>query len=210
MKRKLQAATFFIFLGFFALLLVPRLFITKAEKDSLSTPDTKQTENRLPEIMDLHHKEIGVGQRWFFGMEVIDEEGDLVRSELIEKPKSAKFNQNTLTVDWTPQKSDGKKRKFVVKVTEIPRDKSREQRTVTKEFKVKVVKNPVQLLKMPDTPLEVDSLVTIIDPERLKAVSEKWNISNLFQRIAEIEAEKQVKPGNGSSRQMVKNFSATR
>ena len=147
--------------------------------------------------MDLHHKEIGLGQRWFFGIEVIDEEGDLVKTGIVEKPKSAKFNENTLTVDWTPQKSDGKNPKFVVKVTEIPRDKSREPRTVTKEFQIKVVKKPVQLLKMPDAPLEVDSLVTIIDPERLKTVSEKWNISNLFQRIAEIEAEKQVKQGNG-------------
>ncbi|MCW5959067.1 MAG: hypothetical protein KIS76_02840 [Pyrinomonadaceae bacterium] len=197
MKLKLQTLVIFSFFGFFAIVFVPKFFITNAGKDSVVSDDMKSTENRLPEIMDLHHKEIGLGQRWFFGLEVIDEEGDLVRAELVEKPKSAKFNQNTLTVDWTPQKSDGKNPKFVVKVTEIPRDKSREQRTVTKEFKVKVVKKPVQLLKMPDAPLEVDALVTIIDPDRLKAVSEKWNISNLFQRIAEIEAEKQVKPGSG-------------
>ena len=148
MKRKLQAATFFVFLGFFALLLVPRLFITKAEKDSLSTADTKQTENHLPEIADLHNK-IGLGQRYFFGIEVIDEEGDNVRIELIEKPKSAKFNQNTLTVDWTPQKSDGKVGKFVVKVTEFPRDKSRPKRTVTKQYNVQIVKKPVKLLELP-------------------------------------------------------------
>ena len=198
MKRKLQAFIFFFFFGFFALFSLRRVCLSRMRKKiSAIITNTKETENRLPEIMDLHHKEIGLGQRWFFGIEVIDEEGDLVKTELIEKPKSAKFNQNTLTVDWTPQKSDGKNPKFVVKVTEIPRDKSREQRTVTKEFKVKVVKKPVQLLKMPDAPLEVDSLVTIIDPERLKAVSEKWNILNLFQRIAEIEAEKQVKQGNG-------------
>ena len=65
-----------------------------------------------------------------------------------------------------------------------------------KEFKVKIVKKPVQLLKMPEAPLEVDALVTIIDPERLKAADQKWNIVNLFQRIAEIEADKQIKPGS--------------
>lgn len=194
MKRKLQAATFFVFLGFFALLLVPRLFITKAEKDSLSTAVTKQTENHLPEIADLHHTEIGVGQRLFFGVEVIDEEGDNVRIELIEKPKSAKFNQNTLTVDWTPAASDGASGKFVVKVTELPRDASRAERTVTKDYNIKIVKNPVKLLELPITSLEVDSFVTIIDPERLAAANKKWDIVSLFQRIGEIEADKQIKP----------------
>ena len=179
-KRKLQTVTFFIFLGFLTFSLAPRLFVKSAEKDLPLSADTKQTENRLPEIMDLHHKEIGLGQRWFFGIEVIDEEGDLVKTELVEKPKSAKFNQNTLTVDWTPQKSDGKNPKFVVRVTEIPRDKSRQTRTITKEFPVKVVKKPVQLLKMPDPPLEVDTLVTIIDPDRLKAVSEEMEYLKSF------------------------------
>lgn len=192
MKRKLQFTVFLIFIGFVTIFTLPRLFVSGAKKDEKKLP----TENQLPEIMDLHHKEIGLGQRWFFGIEVIDEEGDLVRTELVEKPKSAKFNQNTLTVDWTPQKSDGKSGKFVVKVTEIPRDKSKKQRTVTKEFNVKIVKKPVQLLKMPEALLEVDAFVTVIDPERLKAANEKWNITNLFQRIAEIEADKQIKPGN--------------
>lgn len=196
LKRTLQISALFIFLGFFTFLLAPRFFITNAEKDAPLSTDTKQTENLLPEIMDLHHKEIGLGQRWFFGLEVIDEEGDLFKTELVEKPKSAKFNQNTLTVDWTPQKSDGKKPKFVVKVTEIPRDKSRKERTVIKEFPIKVVKKPVRLLKMPDAPLEVDTLVTIIDPDRLKAANQKWNIVNLFQRVAEIEADKNIKPGS--------------
>ncbi|MEO6589372.1 MAG: hypothetical protein ABIP06_08710 [Pyrinomonadaceae bacterium] len=197
MKRKIQAATIFVFVGFFALITLPRLFVANAEKDALVSVDTKTAENQLPEIMDFRHTEIGLGQRLAFGIEVIDNEGDFVKTELIEKPKSAKFNQNTLTVDWTPQKSDGKKPKFIVRVTEIPRDKSREERTMTKEFTIKVVKKPVQLLKMPEAPLEVDTLVTIIDPERLKAVSAKWTMLNLFQRIAEIEAEKQVKSGNG-------------
>lgn len=175
---------------------LPRFSVTGVKADERNSNISAETQNQLPEIMDLHHNQIGLGQRWFFGIEVIDEEGDLVRTELVEKPKSAKFNQNTLTVDWTPQKSDGKSGKFVVKVTEIPRDKTRERRTVTKEFNVRIVKKPVQLLKMPDAPLEVDTLVTIIDPERLKAANEKWNIVNLFQRIAEIEADKQIKPGS--------------
>jgi hypothetical protein len=186
-----------VFCCIFGILLLPRLTVNKVKANEQNLNNSAGSSNQLPEIMDLHHQAIGLGQRWYFGIEVIDEEGDLVRTELVEKPKSAKFNQNTLTVDWTPQKSDGKTGKFVVKVTEIPRDKSRQTRTVTKEFNVKIVKKPVQLLKMPDAPLEVDALVTIIDPERLKAANEKWNIVNLFQRIAEIEADKQIKPDNG-------------
>jgi len=196
MKNRLKIAVIFILIGLVSVSLWLRLTITNANTDEQKTDSIPETTNQLPEIMDLHHKEIGLGQRWFFGIEVIDEEGDLVRTELIEKPKSAKFNQNTLTVDWTPQKSDGKKPKFVVKVTEIPRDKSRSERTVTKEFQIKVVKKPVQLLKMPEAPLEVDTLVTIIDPARLKAANRDWNIVKLFQRIAEIEADKNIKPDN--------------
>ncbi|CAN5853212.1 hypothetical protein BH20ACI4_BH20ACI4_15840 [soil metagenome] len=195
-KQNLQTVAFLIFLGFLALLFALRLFVTNAEKDSLPVADTKPTENHLPEIADLHYKEIGVGQRLFFGVEVIDEEGDNVRIELAEKPKTAKFNQNTLTVDWTPTASDGDNGKFLVKVTELPRDKSRAERSVTREYNVKIVKNPVKLLELPITSLEVDSFVTIIDPERLKAADKKWNIVSLFQRIGEIEAEKQIKAGS--------------
>jgi hypothetical protein len=194
MKRKLQAVTLFIFLGFFTFLLTPPLFMTSAEKDSPLSADTKQTENRLPEIQDLRHKQIGIGQRLTFGLEVIDEEGDNVRIELAEKPKSAKFNQNTLTVDWTPQAGDGENAKFVVKVTELPRDKSRAERTVTKEYDFKIVKEAVKLKELPPTSLEVDAFVSIIDPERLAAANKKWDIVSLFQRINEIESEKQIKP----------------
>lgn len=194
MKQKLQMLVVLVFLGLAGVLILPKFFVTDAKV--VTAEANSFAENQLPEIMDLHHKEIGLGQRWYFGIEVIDEEGDLVRTELIEKPKSAKFNQNTLTVDWTPQKSDGKVGKFVVKVTEIPRDKSRPSRTVSKTFNVKIVKKPVQLLKMPPAPLEVDTLVTIIDPDRLRAANRDWNIVKLFQRIAEIEADKNIKPGS--------------
>lgn len=154
-------------------------------------------ENRLPEVMEPRHKTIGLYQRLFFGIEVIDPEGDLVKTEMIEKPKTAKFNQNTLTVDWTPKPSDPRNAKFVVKVTEIPRDPKREQRSFTKEFTIRVVKQKVKLLEMPKAPLEVDAFVSIIDPERLAAVNKRWDIVTFFQRIAEIEADKQIKPGNG-------------
>lgn len=172
------------------------------QRTSVSIADERPTvpvadENRLPEVMEPRHKTIGLYQRLFFGIEVIDPEGDFVRTELIEKPKTAKFNQNTLTVDWTPKPTDPRNAKFVVKVTEIPRDGRRESRSFTKEFTIRVVKQKVKLLEMPKAPLEVDAFVSIIDPERLAAVNKRWDIVTFFQRIAEIEADKQIKPGNG-------------
>lgn len=192
-------AAFVVFVCFAAASLLPRLFTadanTDAPADNRLSPVSAAEANQLPEIQNFRHAEIGLGQRLTFGVEVIDEEGDNVRVELIKKPKSAKFNQNTLTVDWTPQKSDGKVGKFVVKVTELPRDKSRQPRVLTKQFNIKVVKNPVELRVLPPTSLEVDAFVSVIDPARLAAANKKWNIINLFQRIAEIEADKQIKPG---------------
>ena len=196
MKRKLQIAFFLVFIGFIGATLLPRLFVANAKRGEQSPTNYDAEANRLPEIADLRHDKIGLGQRLTFGIEVIDEEGDNIRTELIEKPPSAKFNQNTLTVDWTPQKSDGRRGKFVVKVTELPRDKSRKPRTVTKEYNVKIVKKQVKLLELPPAPLEVDAFVTIIDPARLVAANKQWNIVNLFQRIAEIEADKQIKPNS--------------
>ncbi|NNE65411.1 MAG: hypothetical protein HKN33_02500 [Pyrinomonadaceae bacterium] len=192
LKLKIQAAVVIVFLSFFGIVLFQGSSITKAKPN-----DFGAVENRLPEIADLHHDKIGLGQRITFGLEVIDEEGDFVKIELAEKPDSAKFNQNTLTVDWTPEAGDGKYGKFLIKVTEIPRDKLRSKRTVTKEYKLKIVKEKVKLKELPPTTLEVNALVSIIDPERLKAANKKWDIVSMMQRIGEIEAEKQIKPGNG-------------
>lgn len=193
MKYKLKIIALLIIVLVGALVL-PRISVTKANADE--PKHLVEMLNQLPEIQEFRHKKIGLGQRLKIALEVIDEEGDLVRTELAEKPASAKFNQNTLTIDWTPNKSDGKSGKFVVKVTEIPRDKSRSERIVTKTFNIQIVKKPVKLLEMPPAPLEVDTLVTIIDPARLVAANKKWNIVNLFQRIAEIEADKNIKPGS--------------
>ncbi len=193
-KQNLKLITLLIFIGFLAILFVQEAFLTNAENRSTGKPE--KTENQLPEIADLHYTKIGLGQRLFFGLEVIDEEGDLIKVELAEKPKTAKFNQNTLTVDWTPTAADGENGRFLVKVTEIPRDKAHKNRTVTKEYNIKIVKEKVKLNELPMTTLEVDAFVSVIDPERLKAANKKWDIISLFQRIAEIEADKQIKPGS--------------
>ncbi len=205
MKQKLQIVVLLLFTGFVGTFLFSQSFITKAKNDS-NSDDSKQMENHLPEIADLRYDKIGIGQRLFFGLEVIDEEGDFIKVELAEKPKTAKFNQNTLTVDWTPTASDGENGKFLVKVTEMPRDKSRANRTVTKEYNLKIVKEKVKLHELPVTTVEVDAFVSVIDPERLQAANKKWDIISLFQRIAEIEANKQITKENGIQPSTGKQF----
>jgi hypothetical protein len=156
---------------------------------------SKQAENKLPEMAPLPTTKIGLGQRLYFGIGAIDEEGDDVSLNLLRKPVSAKFDQNSLTVDWTPTKQDGPNGVFEVQVTEIPRDKSRKQRTFTRAFTIAIQKDPVQLLKVPPAPMEVDALVSIIDPARLAVADQQWPILRMFDQIAAIEADKQVKPG---------------
>ena len=189
-KRRIQIAAILMFAGLFGTMFFVGSFSTDA-KVKPGARDYEQMKNQLPEIADLHYDKIGRGQRLTFGLEVIDEESDFIKVELIEKPESAKFNQNTLTVDWTPTKADGGEGKFLIKVTEMPRDKSRPNRTVTKEYKLEIVDEKVKLKELPPTTLEVNAFVSIIDPERLKAANEKWDIVSLFQRIGEIEADKQ-------------------
>src|SRR4051794_24435919 len=73
-------------------------------------------ENKPPEMDEVRFKRVGVGQRIFFGIAVIDEEEDDVRVEMTQKPASAKYDEKTLTVDWTPRKADGRVGQFAVRI----------------------------------------------------------------------------------------------
>jgi hypothetical protein len=152
--------------------------------------------NRQPELDEVRFKRVGVGQRIFFGLAVIDEESDDVRVELVQKPASAKYNEKTLTVDWTPRATDGPRGDFAVRMTESPRDGKTPQRTVLKTFSIAVEPQAVPLPSVPPAPLAVETLISVTDPERLEASNRQWPITTIFQRIAEIEAAKQIKPDN--------------
>lgn len=152
--------------------------------------------NRQPELGDIRFKRVGVGQRIFFGLAVIDEESDDVRVEMVQKPASALYNEKTLTVDWTPRASDGKRGDFAVRLTEYPREAGRAQRTVLKTFSIAIEPHAVALPTVPPAPLPVETLISITDPDRLAASNNKWPITAMFQRISEIEASKQIKPDN--------------
>ncbi|MBC7911500.1 MAG: hypothetical protein H7Y30_13415 [Pyrinomonadaceae bacterium] len=153
-------------------------------------------DNKAPEMHPVRIKRVGLGQRIHFGLGAIDEESDDVRIEVVQKPASAKYNEKTLTVDWTPKPTDDPKGMFVIRITEYPLDKTRRPRELTKFFAIPVEAKPVQILELPPAPLEVDTLVSVIDPARLVAANERWSIVRLFDRIAGIETTKQVKQEN--------------
>jgi hypothetical protein len=153
-------------------------------------------ENRPPELGPILYKEVGVGQRIAFGLSVIDEESDDVSVQVMQKPASAKYNEKTLTFDWTPQARDDRNGKFVVFMTEYPREGGEARPPVIKEFYIAVRPRPVQLPTVPPAPLAVETLISITDTERLAASNARWPITALFDRIAEIEASKQITPDN--------------
>lgn len=153
-------------------------------------------ENRPPEMGEVHVKRVGVGQRVTFGLSVIDEEADDLRVELTDRPPSAKYNEKTLTVDWTPTRADGRVGQFAVRITEYPRGGG-QPRTSLKTFSIEIAPAPVPLPSLPAAPLAVETLISITDPERLSTANARWPILAMFDRIAAIEASKQVKPDNG-------------
>ena len=152
--------------------------------------------NQRPEIGDIVYTRVGVGQRIFFGLEVIDEEADDIRVELIGKPASAHYDERTLTVDWTPRRTDGRVGRFVIRVTEFDRRTGAQRSVQTKTHEVAIARRPVTLPSVPLAPLAVETLITISDRERLAEPNRRWPITALFQRIAEIEAEKQITEGS--------------
>lgn len=171
--------------------------------------------NHPPELMPVQFKRVGLGQRIMFGLGAIDEESDDMRIELAQKPASAKFNQRTLTVDWTPRPTDDKNGQFVVRITEFARENGERRGDVIKTFNIKVEPRAVETNFLDVAPIEVETLVSITDPERLAAANARWPLVALFQRIAEIEAAKpanqgkNIQPANGEMllRDALKNLS---
>jgi hypothetical protein len=168
----------------------------KRQPESSRELDAGAPVNLEPEFNPVRFKRVGVGQRITFGLSVIDEESDDVSVELVQKPASARYNEKTLTVDWTPQKSDGKAGMFTVRITEFDRATNNPRRTLLKNFSISIEPQPVALPVVPPAPLAVETLISITDPERLLAANAQWPITAMFDRIAAIEASKQIKPDN--------------
>lgn len=195
---KLKLVSLLLFCALAGTLFISRL--TRADAVGVkraSVPDSKATApaNRPPELAPVLFTRVGLGQRIVFGLGAIDEESDDIRVELVQKPASAKFNQRTLTVDWTPQKTDDPRGQFVVRITEFARETNEKRGEAIKSFNIKVEPRQVPTEFLAPAPVEVETLVSITDPERLSAANARWHITALFQRIAEIEAAKPANQG---------------
>src|SRR3982751_1236816 len=136
------------------------MFLSRFKADAAAPPpahepasvETAPAENKPPEMDEVRFKRVGVGQRIFFGISVIDEEEDDVRVEMTQKPASAKYDEKTLTVDWTPRQTDGKVGQFAVRITEYPRDGGK-PRTMIKTFSIAIEPKPVELPSVPPSSL---------------------------------------------------------
>lgn len=202
--HRLKLVALAVSCAFASMMIVPRLqsttgafSLSASESASARLETPAPPENREPELNSVRFKRVGVGQRITFGLAVIDEESDDVRVELIQKPRSARYNEKTLTVDWTPEKSDGKAGMFTVRITEFDRATNNPHRTLLKNFSIAIEPQPVSLPTVPPAPLAVETLISITDPERLEAANAQWPITAMFDRIAAIEASKQITPASG-------------
>jgi hypothetical protein len=200
--RRLKLAALLVFCSLASMMIIPRFSTSATSRGpGPAVPEgayaLAPAENREPEFNPVRFKRVGVGQRITFGLSVIDEESDDIRVELIQKPRSAKYNEKTLTVDWTPGKADGKVGMFTVRIMEFDRATNAPRRTLLKSFSINIEPQPVELPVVPPAPLAVETLISITDPQRLLTANAQWPIKAMFDRIAAIEASKQIKPDNG-------------
>lgn len=197
-ERSLKVVCLLVFCALASAMFVSRFKADAGGEVTARNPALSEmpvAENHPPEMDAVRIKRVGVGQRITFGLSVIDEETDDIRVEMTQKPASAKYNEKTLTLDWTPLKTDGRVGQFAVRITEYPRGGG-SQRTSIKTFSIQIEPNPVPLPPLPPAPLAVETLISITDPERLAASNARWPITAMFDRIAAIEASKQVRPDN--------------
>lgn len=214
---KFKVISFTIFCALASVALLSRMTTASAGSIVLEPAPVKHTtaappDNKAPELAPVLFKRVGLGQRITFGLGAIDEESDDVRIELTQKPASAKFNQRTLTVDWTPRPTDDRKGMFAVRISEFDRETGAKRSEVVKTFSIKVEAQPAETDFLAPAPVEVETLVSITDPDRLAAANARWPIIALFRRIAEIESAKpankdaQLPTGESMFRSALKNL----
>src|SRR5688500_5105592 len=77
--------------------------------------------NRPPELELPPYHRVAPGREIAFGLNVVDQDGDTVRVDLVEKPASAQYDPLTLTVRWKATAKDAPQGRFLVRVTETQR-----------------------------------------------------------------------------------------
>lgn len=152
-----------------------------ASTDS-SNPSLGQT-NQPPHFEIPAYRSVGVGQEIGFGLEVIDDEQDEIRVELIAQPDSADFDPITLTVRWKPTARDLPLGQFLVRITELQPGNST-PRVFLHGFSIDVYRRRQPLPKAGPLSPEVETLITIHDKERLKQANRDWPLDVLLAHSA--------------------------
>ncbi|HUH01825.1 MAG TPA: hypothetical protein VML75_07500 [Kofleriaceae bacterium] len=146
-----------------------------------------QPANDPPELEPVPVRAVGVGQRVSFGLAAVDPESDTTRVELIEKPASATYDPITLTVTWTPTRADLPAATFLVRVTETDRVTAR-RRVFEHQLPIEVTRRPQPVPTAPGLGPEVEALLTIREPERLRAIDRALPFEVMLERAATLQA----------------------
>lgn len=149
-------------------------------------PEPLREPNRPPDFEIPAYRSVGIGQEIAFGLEVIDEDQDDVRVELVERPESARFDPLTLTVVWKPTGRDVPLGLFKVRLTETQRGTD-EKRVFEHSFSIDVGRRTPKPVAGPLSP-EVETLITIHDPERLKLINRSLPLDKLLAHSAATKA----------------------
>lgn len=144
-----------------------------------TAPPSLTRGNSPPDFEIPAYRKVGVGQEIAFGLEVIDEDQDDVRVELIAKPESATFDPITLTVVWKPRGRDYPLGRFVVRITETQRG-SDVTRVYDHPFSIDVTRGRQPKPEAGPLSAEVETLITIHDKERLKKANRQWPLDRLL------------------------------
>ena len=144
--------------------------------------------NRPPELELPPYHRVAPGREIAFGLHVVDQDGDTVRVELVEKPASAQYDPITLTVRWKPTARDVPEGRFKVRITETQRGGGvRLRRAFVHAFGIAVDRQARDLPAPQPLGAAVELLITIHDPERLTQVNKDWPILRMFEALGRVE-----------------------
>lgn len=169
--------------------------------DTAAHPTTS-LENSPPDFEIPAWKKAGVGQEIGFGLEVLDEDQDRLRVELVKAPPSASYDPQTLTVVWKPTKADKPAGLFQVRITETAR-RGGAARVFHHEFQIGVLDKKQEPPTAQALSAAVEQLITIHDVDRLAEANKAWPIDKLLAHGATInakfETKKKLAKANGAA-----------
>ncbi len=145
--------------------------------------------NRPPELEPPPYGRVPPGKEIVFGLNVIDQDGDTVAVELVEKPASASYDPISLTVRWKPSAKDVPAGRFRVKITETQRDGGA-RRAFSHAFAIAVEPGAKPSSLAPPLGDAVELLLTIHDPERLAQVNKDWPLTRMLEVVRRVELAK--------------------